>query len=239
VAPSTVSTTGRATDHVDRLIRTRQRTFATIEGVALADLEVVHSPLLSPIVWDLAHIAAFADLWIANVTGTEMLRPELAETYDAGVTPRAQRGALELLGLDGAKEYLATIDDRLHRLLPTLDLSPTSPDRLLRAGYLVDLLVEHEEQHRETMLQALHLAAPGVLSVGPPAAWAPTTPEGPLTVTVPASWPELGARSGFAYDNELPAHTAAVPAFQIDRTPVTVAAFRAFIDDGGYADARH
>ncbi|MEH3053569.1 MAG: ergothioneine biosynthesis protein EgtB [Patulibacter minatonensis] len=228
-----------STEHIDRLVHTRQRTLATIASVAQHDLERVHSPLLSPIVWDLAHIAAFADLWIASVTGGEMLRPELADTYDAGVTPRAERGAIELLDLPAARDYMARIDDALHALLPTLDLSADSPDRLLRHGYLVDLLVEHEEQHRETMLQALHLADPGVLAVGPPAAWAPQTPEGPLMVGVPASWPQLGARRGFAYDNELPVYTAAVPAFRIDRTPVTVRAFAEFIADGGYADERH
>jgi iron(II)-dependent oxidoreductase len=238
VTPSTTTTTSTRADHIDRLVRTRQRTFATIDEVAPADLARVHSPLLSPIVWDLAHIAAFADLWIANLTGSEMLRPELAEVYDAGVTPRADRGALELLDLAGARDYLARVDDRLFALLPQLDLSPGNRDRLLRNGYLVDLLIEHEEQHRETMLQALHLAEPGVLTVGPPAAWAPRTPEGPLMVEVPASWPQLGARSGFAYDNERPVHAAAVSAFRIDRTPVTVAAYAEFIAAGGYDDER-
>lgn len=238
MTPSTTTAASTQAEHIDRLIRTRQRTFATIDAVSTADLERVHSPLLSPIVWDLAHIAAFADLWIATVTRTEMLRPELAETYDAGVTPRAKRGALELLDLGGARDYLARVDDRLFALLPQLDLSPANRDRLLRAGYLVDLLIEHEEQHRETILQALHLAEPGVLAVGPPAAWSQRIPPGPLMVDVPASWPQLGARSGFSYDNERPVHTAAVPAFRIDRTPVTAAAFAEFIADGGYDDER-
>lgn len=238
VAPSTSTAAAQSTEPIDRLVRTRQRTLATLEGVSQVDLERVHSALLSPIVWDLAHIAAFADLWLANVTGGEMLRPELADTYDAGVTPRAQRGALELLDLPAAKAYLERVDDALHAALRRLDLSPSSPTRILRGGYLVDLLIEHEEQHRETILQALHLATPGVLHVGPPAAWAPTTPDGPLMVEVPASWPQLGTRSGFAYDNERPVHTAAVPAFRIDRTPVTIGAFADFIADGGYRDAR-
>ncbi len=238
MTPSTTTTASSATEHIDRLIRTRQRTLGAIQDVAATDLERVHSTLLSPIVWDLAHIAAFADLWVATVTGTEMLRPELAETYDAGVTPRAERGALELLDLPGARDYLARVDDRLHGLLPQLDLSPGSADRLLRSGYLVDLLIEHEEQHRETMLQALHLAEPGVLRVGPPAAWATSLPPGPLMVDVPASWPQLGARSGFGYDNEFPVHTAAVPAFRIDRSPVTTSAYGEFVADGGYDDER-
>jgi len=162
--------TGSST-HVDRLLRTRQRTLAAIQGVSAVDLQRAHSPLLSPIVWDLAHIAAFADLWVATVTDTTMVRPELADIYDAGVTPRAQRAALQLLDLAGAVDYLARVDERLHHAAGTLDLSADSASPLLRNGYLIDLLVEHEEQHRETMLQALHLAEPGVCTVGPPAAW--------------------------------------------------------------------
>ncbi|MBJ7472685.1 MAG: ergothioneine biosynthesis protein EgtB, partial [Solirubrobacteraceae bacterium] len=103
----------------------------------------------------------------------------------------------------------------------------------------VDLLIEHEEQHRETILQTLHLASPGVHVVGPPAAWAPPPSTGPLMVAVPESTIELGCATGFAYDNERPAFAVTVPAFRIDRTPVTVGAYRDFLADGGYDDERH
>lgn len=240
VKPTVQHTTERSTaaDVIDRFVRTRQRTFAALGQVSDADLERVHSTLLSPIVWDLAHIGAFADLWLAEVLGQPLLREDLAITYDASETPRAGRGALELLDHRGARDYLARVDESLFAALPTLDLSPTSEHPLLRGGFLVDLLVEHEEQHRETMLQTLHLAEPGVHAVGPPAAWAPSTPAGPLMVEVPSSQPELGARGGFAYDNEQPRYVAVVPGFRIDRTPVTVGAYREFIADGGYADPR-
>ena len=58
-----------AAAHVDRLIATRQRTLAAIDGASERDLERVHTPLLSPVIWDLAHIAAFADLWLADALG--------------------------------------------------------------------------------------------------------------------------------------------------------------------------
>lgn len=225
-------------DPIDRFVRTRQRTFAALGHVSTADLERVHSTLLSPIVWDLAHIGAFVDLWLAEVLGQPLLREDLAVTYDAGATPRAGRGALEMLDVAGARDYLARVDDALFRAVPDLDLSPSSPNPLLRNGFLIDLLVEHEEQHRETILQTLHLADPGVHVVGPPAAWAPPPTAGPLMVDVPACRPELGATAGFGYDNEFPAYTAAVAGFRIDRTPVTVGAYREFLEAGGYQDAR-
>jgi iron(II)-dependent oxidoreductase len=42
----------------------------------------------------------------------------------------------------------------------------------------------------------------------------------------------------WAYDNERPAHPVDIAPFRIDVTPVTNAAYRAFVDDGGYRDAR-
>ncbi|MDO9356032.1 MAG: DinB family protein, partial [Solirubrobacteraceae bacterium] len=182
--PASQQSTDRAlrTDDIDRFIRTRQRTLSALGNVSAADLERVHSSLLSPIVWDLAHIGAFIDLWLAEVLDRPLLREDLAVTYDAGETPRAGRGALELLDYAGARDYLAQVDEALFAALPSLDLSPSSPNPLLRDGFLVDLLIEHEEQHRETILQTLHLAEPGVHVVGPPAAWAGTTPDGPLMV---------------------------------------------------------
>src|SRR6476620_1889252 len=73
----------------------------------LAELERVHSTLMSPLVWDLAHIAAFEDLWLVRRGGErEMLRPELAHVYDAFETPRAQRGDLPMLDRAGARRYL-------------------------------------------------------------------------------------------------------------------------------------
>ena len=54
---------------------------------------------MSPLVWDLGHIAAFEDLWLVHRLGGEpMLRDDLAEVYDAFETPRAGRGELPFLG---------------------------------------------------------------------------------------------------------------------------------------------
>src|ERR1044071_4060117 len=78
--------------------RVRARTLALVEGL---DDEVVHQPLdpiMSPLVWDLAHIAAYEDLWAVHRLGGEpLLHDELAATYDAFETPRAVRAEIELL----------------------------------------------------------------------------------------------------------------------------------------------
>jgi iron(II)-dependent oxidoreductase len=79
------------------LSEARARTLALVEPVADPDLDRVHHPLMSPLVWDLGHIAAFEDLWVCREAGLEPLRPEFAAVYDADETPRADRGDLPYL----------------------------------------------------------------------------------------------------------------------------------------------
>ena len=76
----------------------RERTLALVPSVSDEDLERVHSTLMSPLVWDLGHIAAFEDLWLVHrYGGRPLLRDELADVYDAFETPRAGRGDLPFL----------------------------------------------------------------------------------------------------------------------------------------------
>ena len=98
---------------IGALDEARSRTLALVAGVADDDLEHVHSPLMSPLVWDLGHIAAFEDLWIVHRHGGEpMLRPDLADVYDAFETPRSDRGELPFLRPAAAREYLAAVRER-------------------------------------------------------------------------------------------------------------------------------
>src|SRR5580658_7080422 len=97
LAPTTsvAGSTASAAELIEQLQRARERTLALVEPLSTAQLEAVHSPLMSPLVWDLGHIAAFEDLWLVHRLGGEpMLRDDLAETYDAFETPRAGRGRL-------------------------------------------------------------------------------------------------------------------------------------------------
>ena len=77
----------------------RERTLALVAHLSDEDLSRVHSPIMSPLAWDLGHIAAYEDLWLAHRhAGLELLRPDLAGVYDAFETPRAVRGDIEALG---------------------------------------------------------------------------------------------------------------------------------------------
>src|ERR1700756_1570982 len=129
------------------LERARTLTEAVVAHLDDEQLERVHSPIMSPLAWDLGHIAAYEDLWIAHrLGGLELLREDLANVYDAFETPRAIRGDIEALGARAAREYLAAVRARSVELLGAGDIGD---------GTIVEMVVRHELQHRETMRQTL------------------------------------------------------------------------------------
>ena len=140
----------RADELIAGLEQARERTLALIAPISDEDLERVHSRLMSPLAWDLGHIAAFEDLWAVHRFGGEpMLRPELADVYDAFETPRAGRGELAYLRPAAARDYLAQVRER------TLELIAL---RGIGDGFLLEMVIRHEHQHNETMLQTLSIA---------------------------------------------------------------------------------
>jgi gamma-glutamyl hercynylcysteine S-oxide synthase len=175
---------------------------------------------MSPLVWDLGHIAAFEDLWVCRETGRELLRPDLIAVYDADETPRADRGDLPYLRRNEAVAYM---DEVRERSLSALDA--VSP-------FIAEMLIQHEHQHNETMLQTLQLAEPGVFSPERPRRAGAAAGGSVLVEGGPAEIGDPG--DGFAYDNERPRHTVELAAYRIDRAPVTNARYREFVDDGGY-----
>jgi iron(II)-dependent oxidoreductase len=216
------------------LAEARERTLWLIEEVSEEDLARVHSPLMSPLVWDLGHIAAFEDLWLGQrAGGLEPLRADLWEVYDATETPRAGRGTLPYLGNAEARAYMDAVRERSLGVLARVDLEDPG-DRLNHAGFVWDMIVQHEHQHTETMLQTLALADAGVCEprrrelpdAGAPAGGTVAVDGGPFPAGAPAR--------GFAYDNERPRHQVDLAPFEIDRLPVTNGDYLAFVEDGGY-----
>ncbi|MEV0628640.1 ergothioneine biosynthesis protein EgtB [Nonomuraea wenchangensis] len=195
-----------------------------------------HSPLMSPLVWDLAHVGNYEELWVLRAAaGITPLRPEIDDIYDAFKTPRRDRPTLPFLRPAEARDYIGGVRGRVLDVLDAVDLA--DPDPLRRDGFVFGLVIQHEHQHDETMLATLQLAGrPGVVRDGdlPPGLSA-----GPEEVYVPAGEFLMGTDSlPWAYDNERPAHRVDLPAYWIDRLPVGNAAYAAFIEDGGYHDAR-
>src|SRR5262249_22157622 len=218
------------------LVRARERTQLLTGCVDDADLTRQHSPLMSPLVWDLAHVANQEELWLLRaVGGREPMHPEIDTLYDAFEHPRAERPTLPLLPPAEARAYAHEVRGRVLDLVEHATFTGT---RLLTGAFAFGMIAQHEQQHDETMLitHQLRKGAP-VLSAAPP----PPPPADalalPREVLVPGGPFTMGTSTHpWALDNERPAHTVTVPAFYLDTTPVTAPAHPEIIADGGCAN---
>jgi gamma-glutamyl hercynylcysteine S-oxide synthase len=218
----------------------RLRTRGLTDCVDEADLVTQHSPLMSPLVWDLAHIGNQEEQWLLRRVGRrEPMHPEIDPVYDAFEHPRSERPTLPLLPPHEARRYVDEVRGRVMDLLEEVRFDEAAP--LLDGGFAFGMIAQHEQQHDETMLITHQLrdgvpaltrpapprAAPGVAAARPAEAF---IPGGPFTMgTSTEPW---------SLDNERPAHEVHVPGFHLDTAPVTNAAYSAFIADGGYRQPR-
>jgi gamma-glutamyl hercynylcysteine S-oxide synthase len=219
----------------ERLAEARERTLELIEPLDDEQLNRIYSPLLSPLAWDLGHIANFEELWLVQTIGDrEPLHGDLGRFYDAIENPRRTRAELPILRDAELRSYLADVRERTLEVLDEVDIGDAE-DPLLRGGFAYEMLLAHEHQHNETMLQLLQMVdgyqplrtpfGPGVLSA-----------EGPETISVPAGAYEIGAgplEDGFSYDNERGCHQVELAGFEIDRLPVSNVEYARFIEETG------
>ncbi len=217
-------------DVVRDLERARARTLQ-LTDLDEATLLAQHDPLMSPLVWDLAHIGQQEELWLlrsGDPARPGMLAPDVDSLYDAFKHRRADRPSLPLLPPVEARAYDYEVRGRV------LDLLERTPeDDLFTAG----MVVQHEEMHDETMLATLQLRqGPPVLigrrklPGGRPVAGNERVfvAGGPFVLGVDA------ASEPFSLDNERPAHTVDVAPFWLGRVPVTNRQWSDFIADDGY-----
>ena len=126
------------------------------------------------------------------------------------------------------------VRERTLEVLDEIDLE--SGDPLLADGFIYEMLLAHEHQHNETMLQLLQMVEsyePVEVDPGPAAE---PVADGPEMVAVEGGEARDRRRArdgGFAYDNERPRHAVELDAFEIDRTPVTNGAYIAFMEETG------
>jgi len=230
------------------LAAVRHRTLEIVAPLGDEDLRRQYSPLMSPLLWDLAHIGAYEQLWLCGQAGAlpaeagaavaPMPTPPggrgegLPAELDALRNPRPTRGALPL---PDRAEVLARLRDTRAAALAALarpaELAATHP-------HLVAMVAQHEAQHQETMLAALQLRGdlpyrPAFIEPAPPRHADLRLDE--ESILVPAGAFTMGTDDrAEAFDNERPRHQVLLPAFRIDAAPVTNAAWLRFIEDGGY-----
>jgi gamma-glutamyl hercynylcysteine S-oxide synthase len=222
----------------DALDAARRRSLGLLEPLSEEDQLAQHSPLMSPLVWDLAHVGHYEELWLLRaIARTQPIDPLHDDIYDAFKHLRRERAKLAILGPVEARRHIAMVRGQVLDVLEKVELDPSVP--LLNDGFVYGMVAQHEQQHDETMLATLQLMA----SPEPyPGGGGPTPiPPGQAgsEVFVPGGPFVMGTdREPFAYDNERPAHAVDIRPFRIDRFPVTNRQYLAFIEAGGYTERR-
>ena len=225
----------------DQLLEARARTLLLVAPLTDEELRMQHDPLMSPILWDLGHIAHFEELWLTRNLDGPIEFVEMPGLYNPFEHPRSTRGGLALPDLAHSREVMDEIRGRVLGRLVTLEPEPGNP--LLHDGFVYHMVLQHEYQHNETILQTLQLkqGAPykPLARIEPrtdarPAAGGAAAASGEM-VRFPGGLVTIGTDDrAAAYDNERPAHAVQVAPFWIDTHPVTNRDFLVFIAAGGY-----
>ncbi|MFY0524156.1 ergothioneine biosynthesis protein EgtB [Archangium gephyra] len=221
----------------------RRQTEALAAPLTPEDQQVQSMPDASPTKWHLAHTTWFFEAFVlARLPGHHPFRPEYAflfNSYYEAVGPRvarAARGMLSRPGLEEVRAYRAHVDAALAR---QLEAGALDADALA----LVELGLQHEQQHQELLLtDAKHALAQNPLR--------PAYREAPAATAAPHAPPPLRwtrfdeglvhvghAGTGFSFDNERPRHRVFVPGFELGSRLVTCGEWLEFMRDGGYARA--
>lgn len=218
----------------------RNRTLGLLAPFDDDDLCRQVSPLMSPLVWDLAHIGHYEELWLVRELGRRAaIDDRYDDLYDAFAHPRRERAQLAILGPREARMYAGEVRERALDVLSRSDLASTDP--LLTDALVFGMVIQHEHQHDETLLATIQLMerpyspAAGVARLD-------TAPGGTDAgeLALPGGTFVMGTDDEpWAYDNERPAHDVDVAPFRIDAAPTTNEQFAAFMSDGGYDDPRH
>ncbi len=231
--------------------QTRRFTEHLCEPLAVEDFVVQSMPDASPTRWHLAHTAWFFETfvlarWEANYRPANAAFQTLFNSYYNGVGaafPRARRGLLTRPTVAEVFEYRHAVDERMARLLQSARLDGLNLDGSGNGSQematVVELGINHEQQHQELMLTDIKHA----FSCNPlfpayrpsPACASPTNLE-------PCGWSsfdggvvEIGhAGRLFAFDNERPRHKTFLQPFEIRNRLATNREFLEFMNDGGY-----
>lgn len=224
------------TSHVadrDRLVglvyQANRRVRTLVDDLDDAALEVPRLPTVNPLRWEIGHVAFFWDLFVRReLDGATCLLEGAELLYDSFDVDHGERWELPLPDRAGTMAYFDAVTEAVVRRLD-------GSERSARETYLYELAACHADMHAEALIytrQTLGYAAPAT-SDRPSAV--PSTSE----VVFEAGTIYLGSEGDtFSFDNERPARVVEVDPFTIASAPVTHRELLAFVEDGGYGDAR-
>lgn len=233
----------------ERLQGTRSKTLELMAALPDAKLHGQPEQTMGVLAWDVGHIGFFEHRWLVDALGGDPVQPGTAKLFDPFEHPRSERGQLDLPDRKALRGYLDEVRQEALAILDERDLA--ADERLTLDGFVHDMIIRHEDQHRETMLGTLSLygRTPVLEDAATPArvdeAFEPPDrepkPEGKTVVDGMVEHPGGAVQIGLdlavgTYDNEWPAHEVELEPFRIDRAPVTNREYLVFIEDGGYED---
>jgi len=226
---------------LDRFRAVRDFSEALATPLSAEDQTIQSMPDVSPTKWHLAHTTWFFETFVLvpHAPDYRVFHPAfgyLFNSYYEAVGerhPRPRRGLLSRPGVAEVLDYRRHVDAAMADLLHGADR-----ETCRRMVPLVELGLQHEQQHQELILMDIK----HVLSVNP--LW-PTyraaapretgTPPSLSWIEFPGALHEIGHRGAdFAFDNETPRHKVWIEPFRLASRPTTCGEYLAFIDDGGY-----
>ena len=209
----------------------RERTLLLAADLTGEQLSVPRLEIINPILWELGHIAYFAEFWILR--GLLQCPPMISiadSLYDSAKVAHDERWSLPLPSRDDTRSFMQRELSEIHSQASALAQSED-------ARYFYQLALHHEDMHAEALIytrQTLSYRAPSFASRPAPRAGALAG-----DVRIPGGRYCIGAlpEDGFVFDNEKWAHEVELKPFKIARAPVTNAEFTEFIEAGGYRKA--
>ncbi len=217
----------------------RERSLTLCRTLETEDYVVQSMPSVSPVKWHLAHTTWFFERFILTplAPGYEALDPAYEYLFNSyyqtvgRMHPRPERGLLSRPTVAQVREYRRYVDEHL------LELLAEREDAQL--GFLVELGLNHEEQHQELMLTdikhvfSMNPLKPRLVDAEHPRRSAPLPPLS--FVNVAGGLHEIGAHGdGFCFDNETPRHRVWLGDFELANRLVTNHEYREFVTEGGY-----
>src|SRR5438105_9560001 len=137
------------------LTEARDRTLLLLSGLSDEDLHQQQDPQMSPIIWDVGHIAHFEELWLTQNLDGPIELSEMPGMYNPFEHPRATRASLALPSLPEMRARLEEIRSRVLDRLERVEFDDRNP--LLRDAYVYHMVLQHEYQHNEPILHTLQL----------------------------------------------------------------------------------
>jgi ergothioneine biosynthesis protein EgtB len=204
--------------------------------------QVIQSmPDASPTKWHRAHTTWFFEqfLLVPHLPGYRVFDERFAflfNSYYVQAGPRHARPQRGLITRPDAAEvaaYRAHVDAAVQRLLLTADSAAL--DEIVP---VLELGLHHEQQHQELLFtDILHAFAHNPTAPAYDADWQPpaaSATAGGFAVLAGGIERIGDDGTGFAFDNERPAHEVLLAPVRMARTLVTNADWINFIEDGGY-----